>query len=274
MSDSPENLNLNMDAAVVPPHGPGVLLRKAREEKGLDIDDVVQAIKFSARQIEAVEADHLEMLPGTVFVRGIVRSYSRFLKLDPEPLLALLNSEVPVVPPDVRPPDNMGTAMPKTGVHQIPLLVALSILLLIGAATMAAWHFLAPMPAATPVVTPEPALEEAPAGTPVVVPQPRVEIPAESTEVAPAVPASEMAVIDQHQLIFEFRGKSWVEVKDGSQRTIMTGQYDAGAREVAVGKPPFQLVVGNAAEVALQYDDRSVDLKPFTRAEVARLTLE
>ena len=152
MSDSPENLNLNMDAAVVPPHGPGALLRKAREEKGLDIDDVVQAIKFSARQIEAVEADHLEMLPGTVFVRGIVRSYSRFLKLDPEPLLALLNSEVPVVPPDVRPPDNMGTAMPKTGVHQIPLLVALSILLLIGAATMAAWHFLAPMPAATPEI--------------------------------------------------------------------------------------------------------------------------
>jgi cytoskeleton protein RodZ len=40
------------------------------------------------------------------------------------------------------------------------------------------------------------------------------------------------------------------------------------------GKPPFQIVIGNAAKVELRYDDRQIDLKPYTRAEVARLTLE
>ena len=40
------------------------------------------------------------------------------------------------------------------------------------------------------------------------------------------------------------------------------------------GKPPFSLVIGNANSVNLAYNDKSIDLKPYIKIQVARLTLE
>ncbi|MGH8681156.1 MAG: DUF4115 domain-containing protein [Burkholderiales bacterium] len=37
---------------------------------------------------------------------------------------------------------------------------------------------------------------------------------------------------------------------------------------------PFSLVIGNAAGVKLRYNDAEVDLTPYTRIDVARLTLK
>lgn len=255
----------------------GLLLRKAREARGLSVDDVVQALKFRARQIEALEADEMTLVPGSVFVRGFVRSYARLLKLDPEPLLALLEAETPVAPPDVRAPENMGTAMPRGGLRQVPPLVLASLLLLIVAAALAAWHFLAPGSLVVPMVAvpAKPIETAAEAPVPVLVPSGHFDQPsgvqeAAATPVSPSV----MPPDSSKKLVFDFRGKAWVEVKDASQRIVFTGQYVAGSHEIVTGQPPFQIVVGNATEVGLEFDNRPVDLKPYTRAEVARLTLE
>ena len=254
----------------------GLLLRKAREARGLSVDDVVLALKFRARQIEALEADEIPLVPGTVFVRGFVRSYARLLKLDPDPLLALLDAETPVSQPDVRAPENMGTAMPRGGLRQMPPLVLISLLLLVVAAALAAWHYLAPGSAGLPAVTAsakqiEPVVE-APVPVVVAAAPEQSAVPRES--VAAAAPVPVMPPENAKALAFDFRGKSWVEVKDASQRIVFTGQYVAGSHEVITGQPPFQIVVGNANDVALQFDGHAVDLKPYTRAEVARLTLE
>jgi cytoskeleton protein RodZ len=121
----------------------GERLREARLARGMGIDDVVHALKFSARQIEAIEADRMDVLPGAVFQRGLVRSYARLVKLDPEPLLNLIEAQAPAAQePDIRAPANMGNAAPKGGIHQIPPLVAVSVLLLIVAGAMLGWHFL------------------------------------------------------------------------------------------------------------------------------------
>ena len=40
------------------------------------------------------------------------------------------------------------------------------------------------------------------------------------------------------------------------------------------GMPPLQLVVGNASGVQVTYNDQPVDLAPYTKVDVARLTLE
>src|SRR5205085_357333 len=39
------------------------------------------------RQLEALESEKFDQLPGGTFVRGMVRSYARLLKVDPGPLL-------------------------------------------------------------------------------------------------------------------------------------------------------------------------------------------
>jgi cytoskeleton protein RodZ len=65
----------------------GAELARAREERGLSISDVAQQLKFASRQLEALEQDRFDQLPGGTFVRGMVRSYARILKIEPDPLL-------------------------------------------------------------------------------------------------------------------------------------------------------------------------------------------
>ena len=74
-------------AAVEAPGAVGVELKSAREARGLSVSEVAQQLKFAPRQLEALEQDRYELLPGGTFVRGMVRSYARLLKVEPEPLL-------------------------------------------------------------------------------------------------------------------------------------------------------------------------------------------
>src|SRR5262245_12529513 len=67
--------------------GVGQELAAAREARGLALSDVAQQLKFAPRQLEALEQEQFEALPGATFARGMVRSYARLLKLDPEPLV-------------------------------------------------------------------------------------------------------------------------------------------------------------------------------------------
>jgi len=68
--------------------GIGGELARAREARGLALADVAQQLKFAARQLEALEQERFDLLPGGTFARGMVRSYARLLKLDPEPLVS------------------------------------------------------------------------------------------------------------------------------------------------------------------------------------------
>jgi cytoskeleton protein RodZ len=68
----------------------GGRLRAAREAAGLSIDAVAQQLKLAPRQVRALEEDDWQRLPGRTFVRGFARNYARFVRLDPEAVLALL----------------------------------------------------------------------------------------------------------------------------------------------------------------------------------------
>jgi cytoskeleton protein RodZ len=67
--------------------GIGVELRSAREALGLSVSEVAQQLKFAPRQLEALEQERFDLLPGGTFVRGMLRNYARMLKLAPEPLM-------------------------------------------------------------------------------------------------------------------------------------------------------------------------------------------
>jgi len=81
--------------------GVGKALAEAREAQGLTLADVAQQLKFMPRQIESLEAERFELLPGPTIARGMVRTYARFLKIDPEPLLQSMTGRVDA--PDATP---------------------------------------------------------------------------------------------------------------------------------------------------------------------------
>src|SRR5207249_2258552 len=68
----------------------GAKLKAAREAAGLSVDAVAQQLKLAPRQVTALENDDFPRLPGRTFVRGFARNYARFVKLDPDAVLALL----------------------------------------------------------------------------------------------------------------------------------------------------------------------------------------
>jgi cytoskeleton protein RodZ len=75
-------------------------------------------------------------------------------------------------------------------------------------------------------------------------------------------------------LKFVFKGQSWVEVRDSKGRLLFSRLNPAGSTEEVSGKPPFNVVVGNAPEVQLYYNDHEFDLEPHTKVAVARFTVE
>lgn len=95
-----------------------------------------------------------------------------------------------------------------------------------------------------------------------------ISAPALSRPAGPAADAEGGGVVRM-----KFRGAAWVEVKDARGRTLLSRNQPGGSDAEVVGKPPLSLVIGNATDVRLTYNDRDVDLEPHTRVSVARLTL-
>ena len=78
----------------------------------------------------------------------------------------------------------------------------------------------------------------------------------------------------ERQLAFRFGAESWIEVRDASGAIIYSGVNRAGSTRMVQGRPPFALVIGNAANVSLEFEGKPVELAAHTKVSVARLTVQ
>jgi cytoskeleton protein RodZ len=69
---------------------PGAQLAAHRQVQGRSIDEVADLLKLTPRQILAIEADNYAVLPGLAVVRGFIRAYAKILKMDADPLIAMI----------------------------------------------------------------------------------------------------------------------------------------------------------------------------------------
>jgi len=60
----------------------GELLRKVRTALGLSLAEVAERTRIGAKHLENVEADRYDQLPATVYLRGILMSLAKELRLD------------------------------------------------------------------------------------------------------------------------------------------------------------------------------------------------
>jgi cytoskeleton protein RodZ len=289
--------------------GVGARLRAAREEQGLAIDDVAQQLKFAPRQIESLEQERFDRLPGPTIARGMVRNYARLLKLDPEPLIQRMAPQVEPPPDPAQIAERFRQEVPFSDSGKRSTLIyagfSVALLLLVGALAYewqqqkAAPQFVspvreqpkpepvqanaAPLP---PVVTPAPpaVAAEPPAPPPPVAEAKKPGAPAVERKPAPVVekkpPLEQVAAAEKqvppggHRIVFRTEGEAWLEVKDSSGRMLISALNPAGTERTVRGQPPFEVVVGNASSVRMTYDGKPVDLRPHTKVEVARLTLK
>ena len=299
------------ESGAAPAEGPGAAgaaLLKERRRQGLSLGDISRQLKLSVRQVEALERDDYSAYKGPVFIHGFIRNYAKLLGLDPEPLIRATDSMLnpPVVPAAA--PSEMERSQPvRAEKRKNRLWPAVAVVFLVGIAlsvyfggrrapdavriapTIAAGDKPAPVSKTTTETKtgagtkarsePKPEVESAakPAAKPEAKPEAKTEaragrverrLPIETGAAVAAEPAGRVTV----RMIFE--QDSWVEIKDRAGNTIFGQLNPAGSRRSVSGEPPLSVVVGNAAGVRLFQGDKSIDLAPHTRVDVARLTLE
>ena len=66
----------------------GRLLRDAREEHALSLEDICRETRVVKDYLEAVEADEFDRLPSKAFARGIIRSYADCVGLSADTMVA------------------------------------------------------------------------------------------------------------------------------------------------------------------------------------------
>lgn len=78
------------DAGSMYAPSPGALLRRARQAQGLHIAALAAALKVNPRKLEQLEGDQFDQLPDVAFARALAQAVCRHLKIDAQPVLALL----------------------------------------------------------------------------------------------------------------------------------------------------------------------------------------
>ena len=113
--------------------GPGAHLRNAREEAGMTVDAVAEALLLKPKTLELLEADAHDRLPAPTFVRGYLRGYARVLGLPSGPILEMYDRqgfEHPPLTNDVTEATQAHTS--DTPVRLVTYAVAVVLALLVG----------------------------------------------------------------------------------------------------------------------------------------------
>jgi cytoskeleton protein RodZ len=281
--------------AEVAPAQPGRQLAAARENCGLSVADVAHQLKLSSAQVEAMEAGNYERLPGAVFVRGFIRNYARLVKLDPVLLLAGAEPQLrPAAQPEPELQHSVNIPFPSGrdfGWRKYAIAALLAAVVIfaffrddaidtIVSSRQAALP--PPQVAATPQAVDAPIVPPAAALSDATAESARSEPSAAQTGKIEAGKQPTISTLtaavdhgpDAHQITFSFDRESWVEIRDGNGRKIFSQLNAAGTEQAVSGRPPLTLVVGNAPGVRLTHNGQTVDLAPYTKVDVARLTLE
>lgn len=87
----------------------GDILKKRREELGLEIRQVADELRIRADYLSSIEQDLFDKLPAPVYTMGYIRSYARHLDVDPTAILEVYAQRLP---------------KPKTDTPAIPVVLA------------------------------------------------------------------------------------------------------------------------------------------------------
>src|SRR5581483_5797725 len=81
----------------------GSLLKEKREAAKLSLSEVALATKINPKILTAIEEGDETRLPAKTFLRGFVRSYAQYLRMDVDEVLRIYQEEVGASAPVARP---------------------------------------------------------------------------------------------------------------------------------------------------------------------------
>lgn len=306
--------NINLEAKDQPSEATtyGGLLRIARENKELSIDQVSSQLRISPDQIEGLESDNYKVFPTPVYARAHLRSYARLLGVDEAKIISLFNA---ALAPDDKDPRTFirrttqelapyHDAQPKNFVGKfIAGLLFLAVVIALGwigynyymsqktekAAEVPQAEATQPAEAAAPAS----GLAKTPEAVPVLVSNPTVEpAPQPAAAAAPAAAAPSKLLTLTHNeaegrwdlvvpksangtykvTIGAEGGECWFGVYQ-DKKLVHNAQLKSGETRDYEVPYPFKVSVGNRAKGFVKVDGAPVDLNVNNRATSTVFTL-
>src|SRR5262245_31343265 len=245
----------------------GASFKKAREAKGISLDQIAMDTRISTRFLRAIENEEFHLLPGGIFNRGFVRAYAERVGLDPdqavgdyERLSGVRDSaETPAV----------GNGLPnKSNRFLYPitaglLVIVIAIFYIVNREAGQAAQPVAPHEASTANVQPAP--QAAPETSPTLEPIPSTSPP------PPAPPEPEPLPAPKPQALtvdIEAREATWIKVTaDGS--SVTAGEIlQPGMTRKFTAQASIDLSVGNAGGLTVRINDQTA--KPLGKSGQVR----
>jgi hypothetical protein len=108
---------------------PGKFLKRERETRSISLEEISNFTKIKEHHLKAIEEDRYEVLPPSLYVKGFLMGYARYLALDPRDIVLqyekYLKSLIPPEPIELQP-----EAPPKKKVRQWLLLFLVFVVIL------------------------------------------------------------------------------------------------------------------------------------------------
>jgi cytoskeletal protein RodZ len=234
--------------------GLGDEFRAAREARHLSLSDVSEQIHIRSVYLQCIEDEEWSAIAAPVYVRGFIRTYARFLGLDPESAVQRLNVMLGESttkahdPALVKPTKRSRAGAARTGRSPSAWLwIAVGIAVLLVA-------FVGYRAYEIQTADPEPDPSAVVVASPSVAPPVELASPGELESPAPDASAAHAAVVPKatkaaQTLVVSVTATSWLLVKvDGAQ--MVEGIYPAGTVKRFHGKSA-SIRAGNAGGVDL-----------------------
>jgi cytoskeleton protein RodZ len=258
------------------------IVRRARKERGLTLDEVAASTRINRKYLEAIESGDRTAIPGGFFYKSFVRQYAAALSTDSNKVLdeveQVLDAEEPAVPAEqddelLKAIAASAPAPERSGRRWVPSTfgyVVLLILALIGSTGAYMWWHRtqesqiakrvaapvvtqAPPPAPTPAPKTEPAPQVAtpPLETPAPAEQPKEEQHAVPVAETPAVVNSD----DKITLDIAANELTWISLTaDG--KYVFSGLLQPGESKTFAAKENAKLRIGNAGGLDVKFNGK------------------
>jgi len=237
----------------------GASFKKARESKGISLDQIAKETRISTRFLAAIENEEFHLLPGGIFNRGFVRSFAEAVGLDPDQAVADY-AQLSSVPVTTDVPTSATTGPPKSGRYLYPFAIGML------AVAVVIFYVTTRESRRTSDITPQRAT--VPATQPVAPPREPQTTPAP----APAIPSERiLAPSPKTQVLrleIEAREKTWIKVASDGNSVNAGEVLEPGMTRKFTAENSIKISIGNAAGLTLRVNDMS--LKPLGKTGQVR----
>ena len=289
----------------------GEILRNKREEIGLSLDEISEKLNLDSNLIELLENNDFEKFKVETYLKGYLRAYSKLLGIDGDRIIKLYKEsnpeKEPEILPDVKPKNqkNSSDRSVKLFSYIIGLSIVLSMLIWyqknitikpdannnnIGNIELNKNNKINGVDTSYKIIThsdywqwpidniPDRYRDSGENDNSKSVKNEKIKDNIKENVIQEEVLETEESPIYETQqsadtVVLNLRGDSWIEIYDREGNRLFLDLARSGKNYIINGDSPFDILLGAANEVSVEFNGSIVNIEPYTRYGIARFTL-